>query len=656
MPEGPGAWSTPAQLPPTQQPWGSHAGQHPGPYAAGQSPSPYAAPRPALAPWQPPAQRGWAPPHSWPPPGPRATAARTREDAERPGRHRASGVVVALLITSMLAFSLVFGRLPADAYGTAAEAMLPADAHRARFTAGGTGLTSGEWARGRFGMLHAGPDPFGWWLNTAKMDVREATYARWTTGRPGEGPAGGSDTLFTVGPDGLRLQVTYSNGSALIYSGGRLELPAGLAAGSTWQSEGATLAWTAATGVGAPQPYTSTGRATAAADPAEQARGCLDVVVTQTPGDLTSARTWCPGQGIVRFAADGRTWAADPAAPTPATSAVVRPFRWDKAEAMQVSTLATQTPSSLLSLTLIAPSGILPDGRLVTFNAYNGAVVAVDPASTLTDDRTVWRARPGGLVMTGATIGEVSVAVTSQRELVAYGPDGTWLWTRPLTDTTRQPPVELGGSIVVVTDDGVVTGVDPASGAVRWRHGLPTEIQSAPVRVGDGLLVHDEGGTIAHLGPAGELRWQRSGPLVELLAVAGGTVVATERGANSMRGYSLADGEPLWKRSLHQNLTSLVGAGGVAVAQATGEVVAFDGATGGDAWTMPGEAYALVAGPDRVLVTTAQELVLLDGSGHQLRRWRHGLEQVPDRQVAVSLSGERFVVQTWWHMALGTLA
>ena len=65
--------------------------------------------------------------------------------------------------------------------------------------------------------------------------------------------------------------------------------------------------------------------------------------------------------------------------------------------------------------------------------------------------------------------GDVTVAGTSQREVVGYGPRGEWRWTHGLDDVPSRPrwPVDED-HLVVTSAAGEVVALDPATGEQLW--------------------------------------------------------------------------------------------------------------------------------------------------------------------------------------------
>lgn len=91
---------------------------------------------------------------------------------------------------------------------------------------------------------------------------------------------------------------------------------------------------------------------------------------------------------------------------------------------------------------------------------------------------------------------------------------GTVRWTRHLEDSVSPGPVVTAdGTIVVATSSGILHGLDPATGADRWRvvgSGAPGSDESTSAAVlPDGLILWPgPGGTLFAVSPTGHVRWR----------------------------------------------------------------------------------------------------------------------------------------------------
>jgi outer membrane protein assembly factor BamB len=162
------------------------------------------------------------------------------------------------------------------------------------------------------------------------------------------------------------------------------------------------------------------------------------------------------------------------------------------------------------------------------------------------------------------------------------------------------PPVSDGDAMVLVEEDGLVTGMDVASGQMRWRQQV-TRPPVAPVALASGLaLVADGRKDLWALGTDdGSARWVHAFDDVvstSPVVVGNEVVVVTDDGV--VTALDLADGHAVWERDLGVRVRSAPALAGdvVLVADISGTVTALDTETGGTRWSHALEG-ALTAGP-----------------------------------------------------------
>ncbi|HRN29288.1 MAG TPA: PQQ-binding-like beta-propeller repeat protein, partial [Terrimesophilobacter sp.] len=214
-----------------------------------------------------------------------------------------------------------------------------------------------------------------------------------------------------------------------------------------------------------------------------------------------------------------------------------------------------------------------------------------------------WIAHPGGPVVTYATAGDVTLASTAQRQLVAYDDNGVRLWQTAVPELVVAPPTATeDGRFVTVGLDGTVTLFDALTGEPAWSHGLGTDVERSAVVTGDTVTVIDRAGTMTALSLAdGEVLWSHAGaPAMGLIALDTTLVVAG------------ADG---WVR---------------AISAETGQL--------GHSWRYPGAWRALLNLGDVVVVASSEITLGLDPKTGRELWWGSGVESmVGDGVVAVAL-------------------
>ncbi len=533
---------------------------------------------------------------------------------------------VGLILVSLLVLTAALGR-PVTTADTGGAGWLPADGHRQRF-AGPDGVEASEWAIGQAAtLIGSGPGQFFTWLSLTKLDWATAGLARLSTVRlTGAGQVSGrSDDLFSIGSDGVRAEVVSGfDDTSLVYAPGRLDLPDNLAAGRSWTSEGAVLV-TDAGGATDTAGYRAEFSATAAGDRALTVRGCLVVTMREQIGDnqpASSERTWCRHAGITGFATDAGRW--QPTDPLAARVTPEAPFDWSGAD--RLSFTARKVNQLGVGTTLVSPvsaPGILADGTVVYANQVVPDVIAL--ATAVDPPPAVWRARPGVRNTAAATFGTTTVVANVNRQLVAYGPAGEWLWEVRLPDLAVVRPARLGDLVVVATLDGSVTGYDLATGDRRWQQQLGIEVRVPPLVAGERVLVVDQGGQLTCFDAPGNQLWSTRVGRVEDLAVSAGpdpVVVIPNSDGPRVSGLSLADGSQRW--TLRHRLTTqdVIALDRVVVLRDEDETVGLDPGTGQRIWSWRGpRTFAGIGGGGRLLLLGADRLVLLDGDGNQVTEW-----------------------------------
>lgn len=579
--------------------------------------------------------------------------------ANQPGQRRPYGPALwaGLVVVVLLVCTATLGRAT-TVTTTGGSGWLPADGYRQRF-AGPDGVETTEWAVDQaISMIGSGPAPFVNWLALTKVDWGHTVLARLSTVRvaPDGQPAGRSDDLFSLGSDGVRAEVESGfDGTARIYVPGRLDLPDTLAAGRSWSSEGTVLVIDAA-GNRTPLGY----RADYSAVPADKsllARACVVVTMREQVGSdqpSTTERTWCRHAGFAGWAtAEGR-WQATEPAPAAVTPDVG--FDWATADRLDFTPRRINVIGAGTTLvTAVSPPGILPDGTAVFANKLNGDVIAL--RTSVDPPPSVWRSRPGVRNSAAATFGTTTVAVSVNRHLVAYGPDGSWLWDAPLADLSIVTPVRLDDLVVVATLDGTVTAYDLATGAQRWQQNVGSEVRVAPRVAGRRVLVVDQAGGLSCFDAAGALVWAKSVGRVEEFGVTTGAdpvVVLPNSDGPRVTGLSLADGRELWRPRHALATKGVIALGDVVVLRAEDESIGIDPATGQRLWSWQGaRTYAGIGGGERILLLTSHSVVLLDAHGALVAEWPLEIGDASDSSTWLTAAQGRVLVYGPKGVAIG---
>lgn len=386
---------------------------------------------------------------------------------------------------------------------------------------GVAGLLSGD-----FGFTtRALPDVYD------KPDVR--LWRTTTTAVAEPAPVDQTTRYYQVN-DAIQLLGESTPTEGYTYSPALVELPADVAAGQRWTGQGSA---------GLTLDYRSELAATAAEGGCLQVDGLIAYLDKSGAPSATVAlqRRWCPGQGLVAASqsrapvttAVSRLDALPTAVAAPTTTDT--PVVWTDPSAWREHELSTTSINPVYGegpMNGATHGSVLPvrteSGLVIRPLAAQDDLVATTP-KTLQTWTSVWRAHPGGTILTLAAFGNVLVVTTSERRVVAYTDSGVRLWTQSLDDLAPTPAVRLGADQVGLADlSGEVRAIDLSSGTVRWRHGLGADVGVTPA-AGSGLMVvADRGGTTTALDAAdGSVRWTAA-LTVKGLVVAGDVVVAVQ--------------------------------------------------------------------------------------------------------------------------------
>jgi len=536
----------------------------------------------------------------------------------------APAVSVVALMALLVASTTIAGRAAQPA---GAAAMLPEDGARVIYAASGQGdQRYSEWSRvGTTSMVQTSLLGFYYWASVTDIDLPSAQFVRQRTaaaGQDGETTAM-FDNLWTLDPDGLRaaidVAVTGAGVTASLLVPGRLDLPANVKPGDTWTSTGTAYNWDADTIAFVQSPYQASFTATAPIDPQQAAQGCVSVAMRQS-GTNESARTWCPGRGVVNLADATGEWALG-GSPSPSPVGDATPFDWAQASALSFTSYDL---SQSLSLFPVSPPALVPGGTVMG-QKYTADVYGID----LTGDapRLSWTARPGGMLTATATMGGITLVANTDRQLVAYNEEGRWLWQTATTDIIVAPPVRMGGAAIVAGLDGSVSAVDLATGAVNWTTGLGAEIRISPMVAGDAILVSNQSGGLVCLDADGQINWAIDAGIARSMALSPGpnpVVVFEASDRVVLYAYSLDDGHEVWRHRVYQNAIDMIGLDTAVVVRDENMTLGIDWETGAILWQYSAErTVAGAGGGNAVLLVGQTDYVLLDAQGNQVQTWPH---------------------------------
>lgn len=499
---------------------------------------------------------------------------------------------------------------------------------------------------------------------TAYEDGDAAAVPHWVDTRTG---AGEEETtpqrdMYRLGEDGVRLVASVGTPTALVFAPGMLVLTADAAPGRSWDSEGVAMFVTAGEDGprGAEVAYRSEFTAAAPADPALRRHaddpGCLEVTgrtrlewdAALESDEFREVALWCPGRGVV--AAWSTLNGGEPERLVPADAAVPAPAAPDAGAAgWDVEAWRTTDVEVEASDPVFGTWETVPNPSLAPVAFGDGWAVADDSAgdvSILMPDGTGGlslraRTHPGGDITALGVAHGVLVTATTGREVVAYDLGGRRTWARPLGDLVVAPPLAAPGGLAVVAGlDGVVRGLDAATGEDRWRRAVSADGVGLLVVAGDLAVAVDRAGRVTALDTTdGGVRWHADGDAVTAVA-ASGRELFVARGA-IVQALDTDAGAVRWETEVAGTVGEAAATNGLVAVRTDTEVTALSPATGEVRWTAP-PAEPRTDGTTIVLVA-ADAVVLPDADGHVAGRWAIG---------SASVTATRWVVAgedaLWW--------
>ncbi|QIG44363.1 PQQ-binding-like beta-propeller repeat protein [Nocardioides anomalus] len=423
-------------------------------------------------------------------------------------------------------------------------------------------------------------------------------------------------TLRRLTDDGVEQLAAYGP-IALVFDPPLLEVPADVADGSEWSGDGDLIVDGETGQLG----YRGSFAAQADGDDCLRITGSLSFVRGEdTVLDNPTDERWCRGRGIV----------AEQDVDAPALAGSTEPLEPDLGgvedwaahdRPLRVAGGGEGVEDTPASITLDEAPVAGVDGRLLLPDAQADDVVAFDPVGDGTRLRT-WVAHPGGEVLSLEAAGDVVVAGTSRRQVVAYGPRGDWRWSHGLDDVPSGQPLAVDADHLVVTSAaGEVDALDPVSGQLLWTGALSDRIRLQPVHGSRTVVVSDVAGRLtAYDTDDGTEAWSTevTGG-VESMAVVDSVLVV--RAPDAVQAFDVADGERLWSSRISPTSTgSTVAALGAVVALTSSEgTVALGVRDGRERWRSDGGDEALAVG-GHLFVLDGRRLVAFGADG-EVRGW-----------------------------------
>ena len=203
--------------------------------------------------------------------------------------------------------------------------------------------------------------------------------------------------------------------------------------------------------------------------------------------------------------------------------------------------------------------------------------------------------------------------------MVGYSDAGVRLWQIALDDLAPTAPVRIDDQDAVLVDlAGDMRRFDLATGSVRWRHNVGSDV-NVPPAVGSGLIViMDRGGTTtAFDNNTGDRRWQ-----IEMqgsaAAMIGDTVVVIQD--QTAHALQVNSGRHRWVRPIFGTLTGMVSfANHIVVATKSESVIL---SAGGAIEKQLGPLLALTPSQDHLVAWGPTEASVITKAGTVVSRWQ----------------------------------
>ena len=457
-------------------------------------------------------------------------------------------------------------------------------------------------------------------LDEAYADRDRIQILRTTTTAINDPAATAQTTRFYRVNTGVELMGVSTPSEGYVYSPALVLLPADVRAGSQWSGAGSA---------GDTLDYRSELRAEAGSS------GCLSVTgevrYLSKEGQLgrvvTLSQTWCRRQGIVAESqsfADVRTTTSRIDPPEPSIQSTTNapivwsaPQRWTTRSMSTISINPTFGEGPMVG----SPSAVTPvrteSELMIQATVGRGDLVATTP-KTPTEWTSIWRTHPGGTVLSLSAFGNVIIATTSNRQMVAYSDIGVRLWQLSLDDLAPTSPLRISDREAVLVDlSGEIRTFDLSTGTVLWQHNVGLDVNVSPA-VGAGLVViMDRGGTTAAFEEGtGEDRWdlQMQGAAATVI---GDTVVVIQD--QTAHALLTTTGRHRWARPIFGTLTDMASFAGQVVVATKSQSVIVSGE--GVITQRLGPVLTLTPTQDHLLVWGPTEARVIVKDGAIISRW-----------------------------------
>ncbi|WP_341728187.1 PQQ-binding-like beta-propeller repeat protein [Brooklawnia sp.] len=405
--------------------------------------------------------------------------------------------------------------------------------------------------------------------------------------------------LVSYAIDGPNQEVAFDNGI--------VELPSDPQPGASWTS----LA-TATNAAGITGPWNRVGSITAS-----QQQGCLEITITDRFRDTetVSTLTRCEQRGIV---AVGDAIAGNP--PRPDTSGLSLLPPPDVIPSSDPVSVSVHTGGIPMSVGMSTPPVAVGD-RLVFANRTNGHLDFVVPGANGQWDVSIVR-RPGRDTTRLLGIGDLVVAATTDRTLVAYDAQGRWLWQADIPDLASDLFWVGDETAAALTLDDQLTVFALADGSIVRTTQMPSgsTVRPAVVRAGSQALIATAAGRqVAILYPDGEIVTLEVRDDVRSFTMTDHGLIVSDLTAD-LTAFDL-NGTRLWRVGMSDSCRDLVQAGESIICRLADKLTALNPASGEIDWQESLSPLTSYVAADQILSLGRQTTTLLSSDGAELASW-----------------------------------
>jgi PQQ-like domain len=344
---------------------------------------------------------------------------------------------------------------------------------------------------------------------------------------------------------------------------------------------------------------------------------------------IAVSQTWCQREGLVAESqsfADVRnvSFRIDPPVPSveiTANSPIrwAAPQRWTAKSLSTISINPTFGQDPMVGSPSPAVTPVRTESGLVIRPTIGSADLVATTPKTLTEWTSIWRAHPGGAVLSLSAFGNVIIATTSKRQMVAYSDVGVRLWQLTLDDLAPTWPVRISESHAALVDlGGEMRKFDLGTGAVLWQQNVGSDVNIPPAAGAGVVVVMDRGGTTTAFEEAtGKRRWslEMQG---NAAAVIGETVVVIQD--QTAHALSTVSGRHRWVRPMVGTLTDMVSFTGQFVVATKSQSIMVNG--DGAVTQRLGSVLTLTPTQDHLVAWGPTEALVIARDGKIITRWK----------------------------------